>query len=283
MTRTDKDQILRLFEQKRKELGLSRERAAIQAGTKGSTLSQVINGKYGADDTAIYRLLARWIGYDERHWVLADTVNHRLIFRTLTEAQHSSQAYAITGAAGCGKSSAFQAYARKHRNVVHFTCDEFYSKQLFLREILRQLGKDHGWMSLSEMMHVITSQLIAADRPLIIIDEADKLRNDVLYLFISLYNRLEDNCGLVMAATDYLTKRLERGLKFNWKGYQEIWSRIGRKPVECLKTRPTDVRMICQANGVDDDREIERIVLESEGDLRRVKRMVHRAKLMEVA
>jgi len=280
MTNQDKTTIRALFESKLKALQISRQQAAVMAGTKGSTLSQVFNGKYGADDSAIWRLLARWVGYDEKQWQLAPTVNYKLIHRLLHDAAANGHAFAITGPAGAGKTAAMADYARQHPNVYHLRCDEFWNKQLFLQELLKQMGRDRGWQSLPDMMATVSATLLQQERPLIIIDEADKLRNDVLYLFISLYNRLEDHCGLVMTATGHLTKRLDRGLKFNWKGYAEIWSRIGRKPLPLVRTRAADVKLICRANGLDDELEMARIASECDGDLRRVKREVHRWKLM---
>ncbi len=279
MNNQTKQQIKLLFEQKRQNLGLTQGQAAVKAGTKSTTISQVFSGNYAADDTAIYQLLARWVGYDENQWVIAPTTNLRFITQILSSAAAHGHAYAIVGPAGIGKSAAQEHYAQNQRNAIHLKCDEFWTKQTFLQNLLRQLGREHGWQSMPEMMDTITATILKMDHPIIMIDEADKLRNDVLYLFISLYNRLEDHCGLVITATDFLTKRLERGIKFNWKGYQEIWSRIGRKPIETVKTRAKDVQVICTANGVDDPNTIAKITHECEGDLRRVKRAIHIAKL----
>ena len=41
------------------------------------------------------------------------------------------------------------------------------------------------------------------------VDEADKLSDQVLYFFITL-NKLEDHCGIVLMATDYLQKKITR-------------------------------------------------------------------------
>ena len=43
-----------------------------------------------------------------------------------------------------------------------------------------------------------------------VLDEADKLSDQVLYFFISLYNKLEDRVGIILCATDYLEKRIKK-------------------------------------------------------------------------
>lgn len=279
MEKQVKEKIKELFKAKCKQLELSQGRAAVAAGTKGATISQVFSGKYAANDEAVYRLLARWVGYDAHQWQVVPTVNFKFMTRILDAASMNGQAYMVVGSAGFGKTEAQKHYATTHRNAFHLRCDEFWTKQMFLHELLKQMGKDHGWQSLPEMMQNITNSILQMDNPIIMIDEADKLRNDVLYLFISLYNRLEDHCGLVMCGTDHLSKRIDRGLKFNWKGYHEIFSRVGRKPVELVKTKSADVKAICVANGIVEDQIVQQITHECQGDLRRVKRAVDRQKL----
>ncbi len=79
------------------------------------------------------------------------------------------------------------------------------------------------------------------ESPLIVLDEADKLSDQVLYFFISLYKQLEDHCGIILTATSYLRARIEKGLRLNRKGYAEIFSRIGRKFVELPLHNSEDV------------------------------------------
>ena len=100
----------------------------------------------------------------------------------------------------------------------------------------------------------------------------------MLYFFISLYNKLEDQCGIVICATDYLKKRITRGVKANRKGYKEIYSRVGRKFIPMPVVNNEDIAAVCIANGVTDRATIEEIIDDCECDLRRVKRRVHAAK-----
>lgn len=279
MENIDKIKIRELYETKRKRLNFSNAQAAAAAGTKGSTISQVFNGKYPANDEAIYRLLARWTDYDAQGWKLVETVNYRFIHHAILDAKNGSLMYALTGSAGSGKTVAMKQFVQTYPNSFLVRCDEFWTRQQFLQETLTQLGRDHNGQSIGQMMNMITKALLQLDKPVIMFDEADKLNNAVFHLFISLYNRLEDNCGIVLAATSHLNTRFERGLARNLKGYYEMWSRIGRKPVECIAIKAKDVKAICQANGIEDDHQVKLISQESQGDLRRVKRACHKYRL----
>lgn len=280
MTNQDKQQIETLFKEKAERMGLSMEKAAIAAGTKGTTISQVFSGKYGANDEQIYKLLARWVEYSSQGWKNAQTTNQNIMNGLLEDAQRNSHVYAITGRAGCGKTYTTKRYCETHRNAFMLQCNEYWNRKQFLRELLTQMGRDAGGMTVPELLDNAIAHIYTLDSPILILDEADKLSDQVIYFFITLYNKLEDHCGIVLLATDYLNKRLRRGLDSNRRGYAEIWSRIGRKPKELVFTKAKDVAGVCWANGIKDAAVIEAITNESEGDLRRVKIAVHKAKLL---
>ena len=86
---------------------------------------------------------------------------------------------------------------------------------------------------------------------------------------------MEDECGIVLLATNHLEKRIRKGVKLNKKGYNEIWSRLGRKCVELKGVDAADIAAICEANGVTQRVEVDAIIYNSESDLRRVKRKIH--------
>ena len=107
---------------------------------------------------------------------------------------------------------------------------------------------------------------------------ANKLSDQVMYFFITLYNNLEDHSGIVLCATKHLAKRIQRGRKLNKKGYNEIFSRIGRRFIELQGISTADVTAICMANGLTEAGKIREVMEECENDLRRVKRKVHALK-----
>ncbi len=144
-----------------------------------------------------------------------------------------------------------------------------------MTEMLAQLSIASAGYTVSEMMSDIISTIKKRENPIIILDEADKLSDQVLYFFISLYNHLEDDCGIILCATNYLEKRINKGVAANRKGYKEIFSRIGRKFIPIDQVNGDDVEAVCRANGVTDEDTIDKIIDNCDYDLRRVRRLVH--------
>lgn len=133
-------------------------------------------------------------------------------------------------------------------------------------------------MTLPEMMHKAVLLLKSIENPIIILDEADKLADNVLLFFITLYNELENHCGIVLMATHFLEKRIRRGVAMEKKGYREIYSRVGLRFIELESTSFSDIEKVCKANGIDDSTTIRAIAKDSDGDVRRVRRLIFATK-----
>lgn len=245
------------------------------SGVSGATISQMLNGQWDLISEEMWRNVASQIGYERRQWVVVHTRGFCRMTDILTDARENALVFAITGEAGCGKSESIKTFARKNKNVLHLCCNEFWNRKNFMQEMLAQLSIQAAGYTVNEMMTDIISTLKRRENPLIILDEADKLSDQVLYFFISLYNQLEDRCGIVLCATDFLEKRIRKGLKNNRKGYKEIYSRVGRKFIPIEQVNGEDVEAICIANGVEDENAIDRIIDNCDYDLRRVRRLVH--------
>ncbi|MGL4332114.1 MAG: ATP-binding protein, partial [Bacteroidales bacterium] len=143
------------------------------------------------------------------------------------------------------------------------------------------LGQTDKSTSTRKLLMDIIDELVTMDAPLIIFDEGDKLPDRTLQYFITLYNQLEDRCGMIFLSTNYMKRRMTYGLQYNKQGYQEIDSRLGRRFFDVEETNASDVWMICQANGLTDEKTIKAIIEETQScgyDLRRVKKAVHKAK-----
>jgi DNA transposition AAA+ family ATPase len=259
-------------------LGSQNKAAQTLKNVSGATLSQMQNSKWELITDEMWRNVASQIGYTENEWVTVETRDMKLLTALLTDAQTHSNVFAVTGEAGTGKTFGLRRYAETNKKVYLLQCNEFWNRKMFMAELLTALGRDYSGYTVGEMMHEVVKSLKMQDKPLIILDEADKLSDQVLYFFITMYNMLEDSCGIVLVATDHLSKRIKRGLKLNKKGYKEIYSRIGRRFIELRGLSNIDITAVCMANGIDDKRQIKEVIEDCELDLRRVKRKIHALK-----
>lgn len=258
----------------------SQNKAAVKLEVSSATISQVLNFNWDLVSDEMWRKISAGIGFKSSSWKVVETTDFKLVRKLLKDAKKYSNVFAVTGDAGSGKSEALKQFAAEHENVVLVRCSEYWNRKKFLAELLKSMGIDSAGYTSAEMMADIVTILKQRNAPIIILDEADKLKDEVLYFFITLYNELEDHCGITLFATDYLKKRIERGVKVNRKGYREIYSRIGRKFIKLKGVSFSDVTQVCLANGITNKAQVNEIFKESENDLRRVKRKVHALKMI---
>ena len=259
-------------------------------GTSSGTVSNILNGKWDSIADEMWRKIAdqvKTIGGDGKGsdgWQIVETTAYQEISYALDDAQKWKNVTWIVGEAGSGKTTTAKIYAENHKEVFYLQCAEDLYKGEFVREIARLVGIRGEGYTVRELWKEILDELIQMDAPLLIFDEADKLTESVFHYFISLYNKLEDKCGVVFMSTDYIKKRIRNGLRWEKPGYKEFYSRIGRKYFELEETGPQDVYAICTANGVTERKDIDAVLKEAEAcdfDLRRVKKSVHRVKRLK--
>jgi DNA transposition AAA+ family ATPase len=250
-------------------------------GVSEGTLFNVLSNKWENISEDMWRNIAKQVGYTNRSWHLVETQDFLTLTTFFADAKDYGNVFALVGRAGCGKSFTAEWFCRQVQNAVYVECKEFWNRKTFLRKILEKMGKDYAGMNVSELMDYIVECFLKMDRPLLILDEFDKLSDQLIFFFISLYNELKGKCGIIIQGTEYLKKRIKRGKDTQKKGYEEIYSRIGRRFIDLSGTNKSEVEKICKANGITSPQDITEIFNEYEGDLRRVERLVHKRKLKE--
>lgn len=276
--KNDKSKIKESLQSYCERYGSQNKAAASLNGVSSATISQVLNDNWDLINDKMWMSIAAQIGFKKDEWVVVETRDFKLMTSILEDSKENHIVSAICGEAGTGKTEAIKNFVAANKNTFVLNCNEYWNRKLFLVELLQQMGRDAGGFTVGELMNEIVRGLKTTQNPIIIMDEADKLSDQVLYFFITLYNQLEDHCGIILCATDNLEKRIKKGLRLNKKGYKEIFSRIGRKFINLRGVSSVDIQAICMANGIENKAEISRIMQESENDLRRVKKMIHASK-----
>ncbi|MBS1740700.1 MAG: AAA family ATPase [Bacteroidetes bacterium] len=269
----------RLDQYVREQAGSQKKASNMLKGISNATISNMLAEKWDSISDEMWRAVDAQIATDNGNgWNVVETRSYKLFQQFMKDTQQHGLVMGVIGDAGCGKTLGISEYSLRSKNCYVLRCKDYWDKRFFLSELIRAMGKQAAYSNISEMMEEIVMELKRKDSPIIILDEADKLNDGVLYFFISLYNDLEDDCGILLVATDHLEKRVKRGVRLNKKGYKEIYSRLGRKFISLDPASRTEVESICRMNGLEDSAEIKEIVAEAEGDLRRVKRKVHALK-----
>ncbi len=247
-------------------------------GTSAGTVSSILNGKWDLiSDDMWMKIASQMDALSE--WQLCRTAAFDSLMLYMQDAKEESNVMWVTGPAGIGKSTAAGVFCREHRDVFMVTCSEDMHKSDFVKELASKVGVRATGLTVRETLSAVIDELVRKDRPLLIFDEGDKLTDTVLYYYISLYNALEDRCGMVFLSTNYMQERMRKGLGRGKKGYDEIDSRICRRFVPLDLVDSNEVEAICRANGLLDKAAIRTVKQEAAGcgnDLRRVKKSVHK-------
>ncbi len=289
MTEEEKKEIANSLQQY-VELFPSQNKAAKSLkGASGGTVSCMLQGKWDSISDDMFRKIATQLNVQMESagnsWKIVETSAYQDMIYAIKDAQNYQNVTWVVGEAGCGKTTTAKSYSGEKKNVFYILCSEDMHKGDFIKEVARVIGIRADGLALRGTLDVIIKELIQRDSPLLIFDEADKLTERVFHYFIDLYNRLEDKCGIIFLSTDYIKRRMNMGLRYNKCGYNEINSRIGRKFYEIDPATPSDVMVICNANGISAKDGISEVIKDSQTDngnydLRRVKKAIHRVKKM---
>lgn len=261
--------------------------AASLKGVSAATVSAILNGNHDLISEEMWRNVASQTSkaIAPRNEVIIATRTFNEIQAALADAQEGGIFRWIIGSAGRGKTTGAAYYAAEHKNVFTILCSGRMTIGILLREIARKIGVRITGMVQYDMMEAIAARLTQLESPLLIFDEADKLKDAPFSLFLDLYNRIEYYCGMAALSPAVIERRIARNIDKK-EGYDEIDSRIGRRFFELAKIAPVEVASICMANGIKDDKDIAEIVdlaNETNSDLRAVHREIRRRKAMAAA
>lgn len=247
------------------------------------TIIQILADNWRQISDKMWRNIAKQLGVGQRKMKLVETLDFQTLFLVFDTAKQEGATFAITGGAGFGKTSVARAYVHLNRpnNAFYIECREYWNKKTFLSKVLQSMGRSDAGMNSVEMMESIVREMRRMHQPILILDEVDKLPDPVLKFFITLYNELNTMCGFVWLSTNNIEKRMRKGLATNRNGYQELWSRIGSRFVHLNGASNTEISTICHENGIKNPEEVNKIINECNGDLRRVERNFLKSKLQQ--
>lgn len=245
-----------------------------------STIHSILNNKWENISDAMWKSIRSQVSDSTtaRDWQIVETPTFKDVYFVLNTAQTDKSMHWLTAKAGSGKTTTAEYYRAQNRNVIYVLCDEDMKKSSFSIELARAAGmRINTQRSAREKIMEVIDYIAELDDPIIIFDEGDKLSDNLLCYFITIYNHLKGKAGIVFLSTNYMQKRLANGLNRNWKGYDELDSRIGRKFYEAEEPTANDVHSICKANGITEEAVISDVIKDAAScnfDLRRVDRKV---------
>lgn len=301
ITSNQKNEIVALIEREKSVLG-SYSKVANKCSVAVATITNNIlkSENWALVNDAMWTRVGKSLGFSftENQWQVVETTNYKMMRSVLDLAQSESMFIAVSERAGSGKTASISKYNKddETNSVFVMQCEE-WSRRTFLIKLSQVLGLDlsfKGYLSVDTISSKIISsfkQRAANGKPLLVLDEADKLKHSALRWLIHFYNKLEDEVGCVIAGTENLRKEIKSGVARAVKGFDELDSRLGRNFVTLYGCTKSDFIQICTANGLTDANKIDKAWKEAEPreklnasgryehfaeDLRRVKRIIKR-------
>ncbi len=228
------------------------EAAASLDAVSSSTISLIRNNNWELLSDRLWHHVARQVGFYAREWQAADTSAHMLLRILFSDAQHYAMVYAIAMSAGLGKSFTLAQYAKTNENVICISGKDTHNRRTFLLTMLQSLGEAPA-TSTKEMMQQLVTAICAKDQPLVVIDDAQHLKDRVLLLLALIAAELPEKAGIVIMGDATLRMRIIEGVRMKRAGFAEIYKIIGRRFITLNSISVADTEAVCRANGVHDE------------------------------
>ncbi len=180
----------------------------------------------------IARILGVGMGAQSR-WKTAKTPVFDFITAQLEKCQENSLSALLCDMSDIGKTYSALHYQRTHKNVVYIDCSQVKSKQKLIRKIAKSFGVGSTG-KYDEVYEDLVFYLKQLPTPLIILDEAGDLHYEAFLEIKALWNATEGYCGYYMMGADGLKQKIARAIGNKKVGYTELFSRFGRKYIQCV-------------------------------------------------
>jgi hypothetical protein len=243
------------------------EAAESLQGVSASTISLVKNNNWELLSERLWHHIARQVGFYGGEWQPADTSAYLLLRILFGDAQHYNMMYGISIGKGLGKTFTAAHYTRENPGTCYnISGSEHYNRKSFIMALAIAAGVTRRG-SVPTLLESITEHIAAQEEPLLIIDDAHRLKDRVLHLLVLLANELAGKAGIIIMGDDTLRWRIIEGMRMKKPGYDQIYQAIGRRFITLTTLAPRDVALVCHANGVHDDELIAHITAECDNDL----------------
>lgn len=168
------------------------------------------------------------IALNKPQWNMVRTEVFNIIEEEVLHCKAHSKSMIFVDACEIGKSFSLKYLARTLKNTFYVDCSQAKTRLLFIRTLAKSIGLvDND--TVSNLKSQIKQALRLLPNPVILLDEAGDLDYKAFLDIKELWNSTEGICGWYMSGADGLRAKIEVGMGYNKVGYEEIFSRFGRR------------------------------------------------------
>ncbi|MGP1587284.1 MAG: AAA family ATPase [Treponemataceae bacterium] len=215
------------LEKSLEKFGVSQNKAAMDMGYSGAVLSSYRSGAYKGDVEKLENSIISWIARNEKALSqkkvpIVETDLLKVITNAIGEAHTTRDIALITADAGAGKTSAAKFYEKQNpTTVIYINIVSGTDKKMLVLEIARQLSIVTTKVNQNVLVKQVADTLASKDM-VVILDEADYLKNDALEFTRRLVYDLGQS-GLVLIGLPTLAGTIQN-LR---NDHRQLESRIG--------------------------------------------------------
>lgn len=257
--------------------------AAGLQGISAAVISQVKNENWELLSNKLWFHIARQVGFYCGEWYPADTSASLLLRILMGDAQHYTMTYGIAMGNGLGKTFTAAQYLREQQNVFYVSCSDEHNRKSFMHMLLKLASLNPSTPSIPDMLNHFTANIAAREEPLLIIDDAHKLKDRVLQLVVALVNALHGVVGVVIMGTNELRLRITEGIAEDRTGYERMYTALGRRFVTLSRLSPQDIDIICHANNMHDEASIAIVAEQCNNNLHNISALVQQHRPVNIA
>lgn len=213
---------------KRIDNGMSQNEIATKIGVSKATLSMLNNGKIDDISDEMVRKIAASLNINStsEEWHIVKTENMAKIHMVCKEGKQYSRFLSITATSGQGKTTALTVFEQSNPNTYYVLCNVLMSQKSFLQKIAQSMGLTQIGNK-EELLESIIKGLKSKEKPLLILDDAGKLKNDVYKILQLIYDECKANTGIIIAGVPFLETHITKLKERQKNCFPELYRRIG--------------------------------------------------------
>lgn len=236
---------------------------ATKCDVSTASINLIINEKWNGVKDGIWRKVAAALDYRPDGWVTVETADTRLLFDVFDDAKDYRFWMAVSSPAGSSKTTSAKAYAstKASKYVYYLECERWH-KKTFVYKLANSLGISAVWTDSPDTMldKVISFFQKQADRkPLLILDQFDKLHENSISTLIPLFNGCDDKMAVVIMGVGHLKKIFQSNVSRNKMFWDELESRFARTYITTYGVSKKEVALIARANGLNESDAIRQV------------------------
>lgn len=224
-------------------------KAYISQIRNGRFVSSAGNGKEVSIPDSVFFKIADAVSLElenNLHW---DTPNYLQIQRICARAQVRKERMLLTGDTGLGKTYALESYARDHEKVLYIKCTRTMTAKDLLDEICKKLGIREELRGNRNKMNAIQRKVTGIPGWLLIIDEAEYLKNSLFDLVKEIADFTDRKAGLILSGMD-LMFQIKAMAERHKKGFPQLYRRFRPNTVKLKAISQKEIATVCTDAGI---------------------------------